>query len=179
MSGLDYIVPPLGWDKIGRIADRLREDLARSDEPNFPIMTVVEKVLDQQLELFRLEIGSRADMAWDEGRADPSGEYIELREDVYLEGWAGNGRARFTVAHELGHWMLHTGMGQLKRMVQGQRVQAYRRAEPQANQFAAELLMPRRFFAASDTTAIVKDRHGVSSMAAQNRLKFLRKEGLI
>lgn len=58
-------------------------------------------------------------------------------------------RQRFTIAHELGHWRLHKG----KPLIVDQSVminkrdgvssQASDREEIQANQFAAELLMPR------------------------------------
>jgi Zn-dependent peptidase ImmA (M78 family) len=60
-------------------------------------------------------------------------------------------RQRFTIAHELGHWLLHEG----KPLIVDQSVMINKRddvssqatdwQEIQANQFAAELLMPHRF----------------------------------
>jgi Zn-dependent peptidase ImmA (M78 family) len=60
-------------------------------------------------------------------------------------------RQRFTIAHELGHWMLHEG----KPLIVDQSVminkrngvssQASDEEEIAANQFAAELLMPKSF----------------------------------
>lgn len=60
-------------------------------------------------------------------------------------------RQRFTIAHELGHWLLHDG----KPLIVDQSVMINKRddvssqatdwQEIQANQFAAELLMPFKF----------------------------------
>jgi Zn-dependent peptidase ImmA (M78 family) len=62
-------------------------------------------------------------------------------------------RQRFTIAHELGHWLLHKG----KPLIVDQSVMINKRddvssqatdlEEIEANQFAAELLMPQRFIA--------------------------------
>ncbi|MFD0882967.1 ImmA/IrrE family metallo-endopeptidase [Streptosporangium algeriense] len=67
-------------------------------------------------------------------------------------------RQRFTIAHELGHWTLHEG----RPLIVDQSVminkrdnissQATSREEIEANQFAAELLMPRWFFPESINT---------------------------
>lgn len=72
---------------------------------------------------------------------------------VGINGRNSPKRQRFTIAHELGHWLLHEG----KRLIVDQSVminkrddvssQATDRQEIEANQFAAELLMPRDFIA--------------------------------
>lgn len=59
-------------------------------------------------------------------------------------------RQRFTIAHELGHWRLHKG-----KLIVDQSVMIHKRdnvssqatniQEIEANQFAADLLMPREF----------------------------------
>ena len=51
-------------------------------------------------------------------------------------------RARFTIAHELGHYHLHMKDAPGKIITSFRRDQSKR--ETQANQFAAELLMPRK-----------------------------------
>lgn len=173
MSGEDYKVAPRSWDEIARTADTLRIGLRLSSVPYFPIMDVLERVLDQMLGHIQLEVGSKADMGIAEGHTCPKGEFIELREDVYEGAWAGNGRARFTAAHELGHLILHSN-APLARARPGEEIASFRRSEPQANQFAAELLMPPRFFTPPDTAHQVAQRHGVSLEAARNRLQYLR-----
>lgn len=172
----DFIVPPRRWDEIGGIADNLRRHLGQADTPWVPVIEIIERVLDHRLDLFRLEVGSRAEMGQAEGYTCPNGEFIMLREDVYDSVWANEGRARFTTAHELGHWVMHTKIP-LARAKHGDGTRAFRLAEPQANQFAAEFLMPKSFIKARDDENTLMERFGVSREAARNRLSYLRKSG--
>lgn len=174
MSGRDYVVPPLSWAAIGAITDNIRTQFSLAAEPEFPVMEFLERVLDQRLNAVRLEIESIDDMGDYEGLTDPNGHFIALREDVYEKAWHGDGRARFTVAHELGHFFLHTGRPMARESPRAQ-VQKYRLSEPQANQFAAELLMPRNFFLPNDNMYSVAGRHGVSHEAARLRVNYMRK----
>jgi len=89
-------------------------------------------------------------------------------------------RQRFTIAHELGHWVCHCLEGKARQLQP-----AFCRAadiahdvdramEREANVFAAELLMPeeavREAWAASPEVAAVAELFGVSPLAAQWRL---------
>lgn len=178
MSGNDFKVQARSWDDIAQICDVLRHNLGLSDVAHFPIMEVLERVLDHKLNLVRLEVGDQAEMRLAEGHTCPRGEFIELREDVYHAAWVGDGRARFTAAHELGHFVMHTNVP-LARAMPEEDVRPFRRSEAQANQFAAELLMPPRFFLPIDDERSVMDRHGTSWEAASNRLDYLRKKDKI
>lgn len=111
-----------------------------------------------------------------EGLTCPNGKFIMLREDVYNGVWAGDRRARFTTAHELGHWTLHTNIS-MARARRGDGTPTYRLAEPQADQFAAELLMPEGFIGRWDDENDLMERFGVSFSAARNRLHYLRRNG--
>ncbi|MDT8870333.1 ImmA/IrrE family metallo-endopeptidase [Komagataeibacter rhaeticus] len=111
-----------------------------------------------------------------EGYTDPSGKAIYLREDVYRRAWNREPRDRFTASHEFGHWAMHTNL-QLARVQPEQNVPVFKQSEPQANQFASELLMPAHFFTENDTIAEVMNRHGVSYQAASHRLDYLRRKG--
>jgi hypothetical protein len=55
---------------------------------------------------------------------------------------------RFVVAHELGHFLLHEGHDDFARCTTSRARPARRRVESEANDFASELLLPRRWFAA-------------------------------
>lgn len=59
----------------------------------------------------------------------------------------GQPRARWVIAHELGHHQLHEGTDQYKACTQAD-LTTYRTSghEPEANQFAAERLMPTKLF---------------------------------
>lgn len=172
----DYIVPPRRWAEIGGIANNLRSRFGLMDHPFFPVVEFIEKVLDQRLNMVRFEVGTRAEMKGAEGFTCPKGEFVQLREDVYEGACRGEGRHRFTAAHELGHFVMHTGIP-LTRAKLGDNIPAFRLAEPQANQFAAELLMPDGFIDCLDDEQSIIERHGVSYEAAGNRLRYLRKNG--
>jgi len=175
-DGSDFIVPPRRWAEIGGIADNLRRQLGQADTPRVPVIEIIERVLDQRLGLVHFQVGSHEEMGRAEGYTCPKGEFIMLREDVHEGVWAGEGRARFTTAHELGHWAMHTNIP-LARAQRGDGTPAYRLAEPQANQFAAEFLMPECFIDASDEEDDLIERFGVSWEAARNRLRYLHKNG--
>jgi IrrE N-terminal-like domain len=62
-------------------------------------------------------------------------------------------RRRFTIGHELGHWVLHRTTGQQSLFCRrttvdesGERAQVVRDIEEEASAFSAELLMPRWLF---------------------------------
>lgn len=175
MSGQDYVVPPQSWARIGQLTNNIRVQFSLSSKPDFPVMEFLERVLDHKLGTVRLEIGSREEMGAYEGLTDPAGEFIILREDVYEKASSEDGRARFTVAHELGHFFLHTGIS-MARASPNAKVAPFRLSEAQANQFAAELLMPRGFMLLDDVPQAVADRHGVSFEAAKNRVKYMRSQ---
>ncbi|MGK2910324.1 MAG: ImmA/IrrE family metallo-endopeptidase [Sphingobium sp.] len=178
MSGQDFIVPPRNWNAIEREANDWRKAFGLNDTALTPIMEMLEKVMDRTLDIFTLLVGEPAMMGSAEGLTDPKGEFIMLREDVYRGAWAGDVRDRFTAAHEFGHWALHTNVP-LARSRPNEKIEAYRMSEPQANQFASALLMPKEFFRRSDSYNDVMDRHGVGFKAANNRLDYLSRKGLI
>lgn len=175
-NGNDFIVPPRRWTEIGGIADKLRHQFGQAETPRVPVIDIIERVLDQRLGLLNLEVGTHDEMGQAEGYTCPKGEFIMLRQDVYEGVWAGEGRDRFTTAHELGHWVMHTN-APLARARKGDGTPAFRLAEPQANQFAAEFLMPGCFIGAGDEEDDLIDRFGVSWEAAHNRLRYLYKNG--
>lgn len=102
---------------------------------------------DDPLLQFTKEIGGRVHFQ------DPSDFFstesgsIKVRKqndfDIYLSTFTGPLRDRFTIAHELGHYFIHSKQGEIP-------IQASRkgsgRLEWEANWFAAALLMPRKEF---------------------------------
>lgn len=63
---------------------------------------------------------------------------------IYVSNFTGVLRNRFTIAHELGHYILHSKFG--KERIQVARNGASDRVEWEANWFAAGLLMPEQEF---------------------------------
>lgn len=115
---------------------------------------------------------------------------LELREDVWARAAAGEARDRFTVAHLLGHAVLHQEL--LERPAQPaledratttrpDEPQAYESAEWQATTFALAFLLPldavatylARQRAASFTLQRFAEHFGVSQAAAVRRIEQL------
>jgi len=63
--------------------------------------------------------------------------------DIYLSNFTGPLRDRFTIAHELGHYILHSKLGE-KQIKVGRGKS--NRLEWEANWFAAGFLMPAKLF---------------------------------
>lgn len=178
MTGAVFRVAPRSRSDIRHTATRVRQELHLVDVPYFPIIHVIDQILCSHFQEIELEVEPLSEMAGAEGYTCPNGTFITLREDVYDGAIAGEGRHRFTAAHELGHLLLHSGRG-FARVPASNAIRPFENSEWQADTFAAELLMPARFFSSSDTVQVVVDRHGVSYQAADYRLVKLRQEGLI
>lgn len=166
-----YEVSPRSKKQIRASAKHLRMALGVSDNPYFKPIEVIELVLDHEMNFVSFSTGSREEMGNDEGQTAFDGSEIILREDVYVNANKGQPRGRFTAAHELGHWALHSGLKPTMARSSGNSTPVYKCSEWQANRFAAEILMPFKFFTINDTVPTVMARHGVSRPAAERRLK--------
>ena len=176
----DFRVNPLPWAEIEAISNSVRETFKLSGTPFFPILDFLEKILPQVVDRdlnFSFQIGEYMEMGTAEGLTCPNGTFIRIREDVYNSACSNIGRSRFTLAHEFGHFMLHTGANQpLARALPGEKLRAFESAEKQADHFAATLLMPEHLILDTDESEIVAKRFGVSTIAAQIRIEKLNKK---
>jgi Zn-dependent peptidase ImmA (M78 family) len=106
-----------------------------------------------------------------------SGALYPAAREIVLNAAEGESRRRFTLAHELGHWICHCAAGRDQPVFCRERdlSQASDRAlEREANVFAAELLMPERelraaFARAADVRELA-EVFAVSPLAMQWRL---------
>lgn len=82
---------------------------------------------------------------YDSNKIDSIGGSITVnsRNDfvIYLSPYTGEQRDNFTIAHELGHYVLHSRLGEIK-LNANRNVDNHDLAEREANCFAAEFLMP-------------------------------------
>jgi hypothetical protein len=166
--------PPTSWNRIAAITDSLRRNLGLDEVKFFPVMEVLEVVLDQELGLVRIEVEEDSIMGKTEGFTDPGGKFIRFSETVYRKAYNGHPRARWTAAHETGHFFLHTDT--LLTRVSGKAIKdmkPFECPERQAHQFAAELLMPRKFIGPNTSIKEVMNDFGVSEQAATKRKKFM------
>jgi len=108
----------------------------------------------------------------------PAKRLIKVNASEATSGDTPTHRQRFTIAHELGHWICHAnGMEQAAPTYcrsQDVSQDTDRTVEREANVFGAELLMPeaavREAWASFSDASKVASRFAVSSLAAQWRL---------
>jgi predicted transcriptional regulator len=131
---------------------------------------------DSPIELAERLGGRIAYLQMDEWLAENGSIFVhgEADFDITLPRYTSPNRDHFTVAHELGHYFLHSEQGQVP-------IIAYRqgstRIEWEANWFAASLLMPRKAFRDAwkkhSNLAMIASLFGVSQDAAEVRRRAL------
>jgi Zn-dependent peptidase ImmA (M78 family) len=118
------------------------------------------------------EVCNDADMAADDAKFESRADaiVIKVRASVHALAEAGDGRARFTLAHELGHAVMHVG---LPRARQSGASKVQDPFEREANLFAAAFLMNDAVAEALGDVSAVASQFGVSFEAASNKLKSI------
>jgi len=179
MSNSGYSVPSVSWAEIDDMTENIRRKYSLLSDAYFPIMDILELVMSNRQNLFQIEIVERTKMPGEYSTTQQDGRLLTIREDIYEKVCRGDGHARFTLAHELGHLIMHCTGIEVYALASGEYVPPYQHSEAQANYFAASLLMPRKFFSFNDTPHSVQHRHGVSLSAARNRLSYFRSKGFL
>jgi len=135
------VAKPLSRKKIRDITIVIRQISGLNENKAFPIMRFFEYVLPEIVPGFEWYVVPDDQMDGCDGRTVPEKNQIFLKQSVYDGACANNHRDRFTVAHEIGHLLLHSDdFVSLART--NKKIQAYEDPEWQANTFAAELLIP-------------------------------------
>ncbi|ENM0054935.1 ImmA/IrrE family metallo-endopeptidase [Stenotrophomonas maltophilia] len=178
MSGYCFQVPPLSTDKITAKADVFRKALGVETD-RFPLIEVVEYAIPLLWEAFSLQVREKSEMGSAHGLTFPETAEIWLREDVYEGFLANQPRDRFTVAHEVGHLLLHNGVGLARSMRKPSELKAYENSEWQANTFAGALLIPTATAQRLRNELELADACNVSVDAAKVRLASLRQRGML
>lgn len=173
MTGMKAL--SMSTKEIRKVAKLMREKIGLRDCLKIPICNVLEWVLEHLFPRFEWEIVSEKDLAV-EGMTLVSEKKIFIREDVYEKACQGDGRARFTIAHEIGHLILHLP-GRLAqcRLSHGESLRPFEDPEWQADSFAAEFLMDYDLIKGMPPKEI-QMACGVSETAAIVRYEKIRKE---
>jgi hypothetical protein len=115
--------------------------------------------------------------------AYPDRHLVRFKKTTWEKACQDDRMCRFTLAHELGHLMLHNSgrLGFARHSKQAIQVhEFYEDSEWQADKLAAELLMPAHEILASKMTASqIAFTYQVSYRAAEIRLKSLQDEGYL
>lgn len=153
-------VSPMSRKSIRDFAENFRHLFGLDDVLYFPIVRFIEWYLPQLgLNYEVLTIEEMNDMY---GLTNTKRNVLYIREDVYLRAIDGNPRDRFTLCHELGHFLLHTP--DRVSFARGD-IPAFRNPEWQANVFAGELMAP--YYLTNDMSVDeIMERCGMSRQAA-------------
>lgn len=137
------------------------------DGPYVLIENIYE-IMPELLPRFNYEIVSKAELGDDEGITYPSKQLILIREDVYDGACMGNGRDRFTMAHELGHLFMHDDV-KFARDESKTPPKIYMDSEWQADCFASGFLINAEVLKTCQSIREVAQTFGVSYSAAECR----------
>jgi hypothetical protein len=162
-----YEAPARSGESIESLADSVRRAVGLMDQMYFPVLEFLEFGLAHFVDGMEFDIAEAKELGAREGAVDPLKRVLYIRSDIYDAASKDNGRARFTVAHEIGHALMHVGT--LNRALPSQSVPAYKNPEWQANRFSASLLMPRHLVCECYSVAQVMEGFVVSREAASLR----------
>jgi hypothetical protein len=165
---------PMSRAEIRKIANSIRERF-NFTKLKFPLLEFVEFIIPTFIDKdFWLEILPVNEMPNAYAQAVPEEHKIVLREDVYNEICKGNPRHYFTLAHEVGHYILHKKENILILKLSDPDfssviIRKFEEPEWQANTFAAELLVPSELIGDLSVEQIAKSC-GVSKQVAAIQL---------
>lgn len=174
-AGHGYRVSPLTICEIRTRSLAVRKQLVRKNAPFFEMASFIDQLHEYGI---IYDVVDSSDLPNGiEACCLPEQRLITLSEDTYKKACEDEPRARFTVIHELGHILLaHT---RTFHRDNGGVIAAFEDSEWQANQFAAEFLMPLDHMAQERITQVdhLIFAYQVSAPAAERRIAQLTKRG--
>lgn len=166
-----YVATPYSRYKLREIANLIRQIFGLKDVKHFPVVHLLEVGLSEIYSAFNYEIVENCDLPNEYAVAYPGENLIVLRQEVYEGAISGVPRDRFTIAHEVGHYILHQPANiALARKEKAERIPPFKDPEWQANTFAGELLAPPHIIKGYSTQEVML-MCGVSKSVAEIQLK--------
>jgi Zn-dependent peptidase ImmA (M78 family) len=159
---------PLSNALICNLAKQFRKMLGIKDNAPVDILSVLEIAMPLLDTDFNYSVREKEDMEVDaHAYTDHDNSEIVILDEIYDRAVEGRGRDRLTIAHEIGHYLLHNKqMCVLTRVFAGETIKAFEDPEWQATAFAGEFLCPAE--AAQNLTIVeIAEKYGVSIDAAK------------
>lgn len=162
-------VEPMSRKNIRDLVTEFRKIFGLENALYFPIVQFIEWCLPELgLDFEILDVCEMKDTY---GLTNTDDNTLYIREDVYIRACNGIPRDRFTLCHELGHFLLHTP--DRVSFARGE-IPAYRDPEWQANTFAGELLAPYKL-ACNMSIDDIAIKCGMSREAAEIQYNLYKK----
>lgn len=169
-------VKPTSRQAIWTMVRELRTFFGVVNKLYFDIVAFVENVLPELIPEFVFDICTSEEMGDLHGETIPSKCTIRLREDVYIGACKGKGRDRFTLAHELGHLLMHDESSIVFCKLESKgKIPTYRNPEWQADVFGGELLAPS-YLISNMTKKEIREECIVSGRCAKRQLQAIESE---
>jgi Zn-dependent peptidase ImmA (M78 family) len=174
----DFRVAARSAKEIEALTLAWRDRLGVPNEWAPSMVRLLENELPKIPKLGQFALVTRADLGMGDAEAytEFNPPHIVVRNSVYQLARKGDGRSRMTLAHELGHLVMHPGAAKLRSdfgRSNSVKLRPFESAEWQANKFASLFLMPlhiiRDFASASQLT----ENCQVSLRAAEIRFSEL------
>lgn len=167
---------PMSRQSILNFSQAVRRALHIADtEPFVDVVRILEHIIPSLYPDFTLEVLAKCEMGDDHGLTFPKRHLILLREDVYEGACRGKGRDRFTVAHEIGHLLMHEDIDpRYARREDGVDIPRYLDPEWQSDAFAGYFLMSPNAIVGLDARQVAA-ACGVSPEAARVQLSVIKK----
>lgn len=168
-----YKVSPLSRKDIEEYAIFFRKLLGLENTMYVDVINILENImpiLDEKFELYIVpdwELDAHA-------RTYPNDHIIKIRETVYEGARSGSGRDRFTIMHEIFHYLKHDS-SDISLARNPENIKPFENPEWQADVFAGAFLMPRYLIENMTKEEIVK-KCGVSEAAATFNLKLAKEK---
>ena len=184
MADDDYRVKPRSARDIGARALAWRDTLHVSNTWAPDMIRLLEVEIPKLVSEFALVVRSDNEMGDAEAYTEFNPVHIAVRGSVYQLAMRNDGRSRMTLAHELGHLVMHPGAAKLRSTSSSSdgHLKIFESAEWQAKKFAALFLVPDHVALQFSTADQLATSCQVSLQAAQirfNETMPLRKTQLL
>ncbi len=172
-----YSAIPRNKQEIRQIAQNIRKTLNIPASKAFPIMSFIEYILKLLDDDFTLDIVSDRKLKGAYAKTYPEQHKIVVRETVYNGACNREGFYRIIMAHELGHYILHTNdMICLAKSMYNEKMPKEYNVEWQADIFAYELMMPFDVVKHARNGSEIADICATSITDARKRFDIVQKE---
>jgi Zn-dependent peptidase ImmA (M78 family) len=173
----DFKVDPRSAKEIEALTLAWRYALGVQNDwaPNMLRLLEIELSRLPKLSQFALITRSDLEMGDAEAYTQFNPPHIVIRNSVYQLARKRDGRSRMTLAHELGHLVMHPGASKLRSDFPptANKLKPYESAEWQANKFASLFLMPIHVVRELTSPSQISESCQVSLQAAQIRFSEL------